>query len=478
MKAKFTLLTALFLLTTSIYALGSAHDNRSKLERTEGISKHNPFQRNIALRKQADHLKSAKAVKQRLDSYTYKELEDDGKYEKGKSEFVYDANGMLTHEREYNWDETAAKMVLVSVSETTYDAAKNMIQHSNTYLDETTNQFITEYKTTYSYDNNGNIKQTISYYWDTTNNHAAQDKTEYIYDSSKNLIQIIISYFDESTNQFVFWYRDDYKYNGSGKETQQINYIWDNYFSKQWEPSSKYEFTYDSKGNLIISLKLSANNLNNIWTWAPDYKEEYTYDPNGFLTQIFEYNLDNNNQWKLDDKQVNVYDDNGNKTQWFYYFDWDVQTNQWEDIYKEEYTYDNTYTKNDLILPYDDDDFLIFTHMITEVKGYSWDSSTNGWVTSYQASLEYSPQNVTSVSRIDAELVSVYPNPFSESVSFRISGTYSQITFELFDLQGRKLLSKAISSNEKINMEGYRSGLYLYMLNVDGKVQIGKLVKK
>lgn len=487
MKARFTFLVVLFLLTTSSYALEPAHNKSSKLtgsflknklERTEGITKHNPFQRKMEFQKHSNSLKSAQAIKQRLDSYTYQELEDDGKYEKGKTEFVYNVNGLLTQELEYYWDETSGKMTLVSKSESTYDASNNLIQYMNTYLDEITNQFVIEFKETYSYDNNGNMTQSINNYWDSTNNKAQEVKTNYTYDSSKNLTQIIMSYFDESTNQFVFWYKDDYTYNGSGNETQQINYIWDNYFSKQWEPSSKYEFTYDSKGNLIVSLRLSANNLNNTWTWAPDYKEEYTYDPNGFLTQIFEYNPDNNNQWKLDDKQVNVYDDNGNKTQWFYYFDWDVQSSQWEDIYKEEYTYDNRYTKNDLILPFDDDDFLIFTHMITGIKGYSWDSSTNGWVTVGETAFAYSPINITSVSQMDAEISTVYPNPCSESVSFNFSDSYSQITFELFDLQGRKLLSKAISSNEKVNMERFRSGLYIYKLNMDGKVQSGKLVKE
>ena len=84
----------------------------------------------------------------------------------------------------------------------------------------------------------------------------------------------------------------------------------------------------------------------------------------------------------------------------------------------------------------------------------------------------------SSVTQLDTKLSRVYPNPFSESINFSIPGYYSQITFELFDLQGRKLLLKTIGNNEKVKMEGFRSGLYLYKLNVDGKVQSGKLVKE
>ncbi|MDP2891169.1 MAG: T9SS type A sorting domain-containing protein [Bacteroidota bacterium] len=488
MKAKFTFLVMLFFLTTSIYALEPVHNKRrklaggflkSKLERTEKSTDNGTFQRKMEFQKQANSIKSAQAIKQRLDSYTYEELEEDG-YEKGKSEFIYDANGMLTHEREYYWDEAAAKMVFVSESETTYDVEKKRIQYINTYLDETTNQFVIEYRTTYSYDNNGNIKQTISYYWDTTNNHAAQDKTDYTYDSSKNLIQIIMSYFDESTNQFVFWYKDDYIYNGSGKETQHINYIWDNYFSKQWEPSTKYESTYDSQGNLVVSLESSASNFNNTWIWTPDNKYEYTYDPKGLLTQILEYEMDSNNQWKLDNKDIYIYDDSGNNTQSLYYYNWDLQTSQWDDVYKSEYTYDNRYTFNDLILPWGDDEDSnnYFGHMITEISEYGWNISTKEWILEYEMAFAYSPVNVTAINQLDAELSKVYPNPFSESVSFSIPGSYSEISFELFDLQGRKLFAKAIGNNEKVNMEGFQSGMYLFKLNVDGKVQNGKLVKE
>lgn len=87
--------------------------------------------------------------------------------------------------------------------------------------------------------------------------------------------------------------------------------------------------------------------------------------------------------------------------------------------------------------------------------------------------------NLTSTApALDSELSRVYPNPVSESVSFSFPSYYFQISFELFDLQGRKLIAKTIGSDEKVNMEGFRSGMYLYKLNVDGKVQSGKLVKE
>ncbi len=441
------------------------------------VDVHQKLRKNKANRHQEIALKSAQAVKQRLDSYSYQELEEDGEYEKGKTEFVYDVNGMLTLEREYFWDETSGKMILSDVSETTYDAAKNVIQIVYSYLDETSNQFIVADKETYSYDKSGNMIQLIRNYWDDTNKNTEEFKTVYTYDSAGNLIQEISSSRNETSSQFGFRYKTDYKYNGNGKETQVISYIWDSYFSKQWEPSSKIESTYDSQGNLVSWINSYYTYIDNTLAWKFSGKEEYTYNTKGQLTQTLEYYMGDNNQWELDDKEIRVYVDQDNYTQNIYYYNWDVQTSKWMGIDKEEYTYNNSYTLNDLILPWDDEDEF-FTHMLTAINGYDCDSTTNEWVSYYQMSLVYSPVNMTSVHQVDAHFVNVYPNPCSDGISISFPGNYSQVSFDLFDLQGRKIISKQIGNNEKINMQGLNSGLYLYTLNLDGKIQKGKLIKE
>jgi len=144
---------------------------------------------------------------------------------------------------------------------------------------------------------------------------------------------------------------------------------------------------------------------------------------------------------------------------------------------KEVYTYDNTYSLNDLILPLDIADGF-FSHMITGGIGYQWNNITSDWTLESNYSLYFSEQNITSTNKLNEEISRVYPNPFSESVSFSIPGSNSGITFELFDIQGRKQLTKVIGSNEKVNMKGVRSGMYFYKLNYDGKIQSGKLVKE
>lgn len=520
MKAKFTLLIGLFLLTTSIYAVKQTdektrNDAGNFLKNRPGMSgkssEHYQFQRKVNFKRQEIQLKSAQAVKQRLDSFTSMEWDNFTSQwvTDYKAEFIYDANWNVVQYLDYELDEITGQLVLYWKSDLSYDSKGNMTQFIYYRFDETTNQITVTGKYVYTYDANGNVTQEIGYDWDRISNQFVMDmkysytyddggnlileirsyiyenqmetkyKTEYKYDNTSKLIQIVSFYSNENTGDWSNRNVEDYTYDSQGNKklvvVTEYQGFWDGV--DQYIKYNKEEYTYDSKGNNTLVLYANLRGSTNGVAYYSYSKDEYTYDAQGHVTQSLYSEKEVNSQWVVDSKEVNVFDDNGNNTQNFYYSNWNAQTSQWEDIYKEEYTYDNRYTKNDLILPSDwfDDEI---THMITEIKEFGWDSSTNGWVSDYQTSLVYSPVNVTSVNQVDAPFVNVYPNPFSKSVSFSIPDSYSQISFELFDLQGRKLLSKAIGNNEKLSLFGLNSGMYLYNLNMDGKIQKGKLTKE
>ena len=73
--------------------------------------------------------------------------------------------------------------------------------------------------------------------------------------------------------------------------------------------------------------------------------------------------------------------------------------------------------------------------------------------------------------------VSFFPNPFSKYVTFSIPENQDQITLELFDLQGRKVMSEEIRSGEKVNMSILNQGVYFFNLIIDDKKLTGKLIK-
>ncbi|MBU0487078.1 MAG: T9SS type A sorting domain-containing protein [Bacteroidetes bacterium] len=73
--------------------------------------------------------------------------------------------------------------------------------------------------------------------------------------------------------------------------------------------------------------------------------------------------------------------------------------------------------------------------------------------------------------------ISFYPNPVYDFFSFDYSGNYDIVTFELFDLQGRKLIRKELNYDDRISLRNLNSGMYLYNIVIDGKLHCGKIIK-
>lgn len=74
----------------------------------------------------------------------------------------------------------------------------------------------------------------------------------------------------------------------------------------------------------------------------------------------------------------------------------------------------------------------------------------------------------------------VYPNPGSGYISVRIAIQYRQSVFELFDLEGKCVLNKTLTSNlERFCISFLEPGTYVYRISAkDGLYETGKLLKQ
>ena len=184
-------------------------------------------------------------------------------------------------------------------------------------------------------------------------------------------------------------------------------------------------------------------------------------------------------KWENSSKSEYTYDANGNITVYLYY-DLNNFISQWENSYKSEYTYDLTYSLSDLILP--DLDWFApdYSNLIANkpVDYISYDYIDGNWVNDRKRTYHYSTVNVSSVSSLSTEGYSIYPNPALDVLNFSFTSNIKVATFDLYDTHGRKLISKAITNKEQLNLEGLNSGIYLYHLNLDGLRQCGKLIKE
>ncbi|PKP14838.1 MAG: Por secretion system protein, partial [Bacteroidetes bacterium HGW-Bacteroidetes-23] len=69
----------------------------------------------------------------------------------------------------------------------------------------------------------------------------------------------------------------------------------------------------------------------------------------------------------------------------------------------------------------------------------------------------------------------IYPNPVSEEL-YIVHG-YNEVDYNLFSVDG-KLVQNGLLQGLKINVSNLQSGLYILQLEVDGKKEIKKIVKK
>lgn len=69
----------------------------------------------------------------------------------------------------------------------------------------------------------------------------------------------------------------------------------------------------------------------------------------------------------------------------------------------------------------------------------------------------------------------IYPVPFSSYITVRVS---SPVQLNIFNLQGKLMISRDVTGEEKINTEGLINGTYLVILSSGGEVIYrGKIIK-
>jgi hypothetical protein len=98
----------------------------------------------------------------------------------------------------------------------------------------------------------------------------------------------------------------------------------------------------------------------------------------------------------------------------------------------------------------------------------------------YKELIMVNSELVDDISVIQSSLtITVYPNPFESQTTFRWkhSGEYS---LTVFDLSGRVIFQHSgIADNVVWNSDGIvGTGVYVYRLNVNGKVATGKIIRK
>ncbi len=374
----------------------------------------------------------------------------------------------------YHWDVTGNEWKNSFKYEFEYNDNGNETLMISYEMDTTSNQWSNSWKDEFTYNDNGNLTLDIYYEWDSFENEwVNSEKDEYTYDSTGKLILKLYYNWDQDAGEWNNSDKDEYTYDSTGYLTLLTSYYWDFNIS-DWVVLGKVEYSYDSEGNLGSEIYYGWDTYYDQWVIYSKY--EYTYDSDGNLELEIDYDWDpDSNQWMESYKMELTYDSNGNRTLETDY-DWDWDLNQWVNSYKEELTFDTSVNISDLFVP----PYIteLGNNKFLEIYNYDWDDIYNNWV-SLQHIVAYYSDYIIGVNELsDKNNAEIYPNPVSGELNVILNENNGNAVFELFDLQGKKLMTQEVSAKTQINLEHLVPGMYLYTITVGDNRKSGKLIKR
>ena len=366
-----------------------------------------------------------------------------------KEEYNFNSNGIVTHFAFYNWD-----------------------------MDNS--QWIGSVKQNISLNTNGKRDSTASYFWDEQNNDwLIRYKYIYKYDDSNFLKQVINNQWDPIGENWFFTYMNLYTHDSAGNIIEDRAHNW-NDSSETWEEYGKFQNNYDSQGKRIFrSFSSLADSQYNTW-----WKQITTYDENGVITGSYHYNR-NTTTDSFEIGRLTEYENDslGNRLEEVYSNNFN-HTNEITFVNKIHTTYELSIPSTSLAMhPFSTGltgimDNREFNNIPLAISVSIWNEDFEEWEPSINKNLFYSQfETTTSVKQNKAKLSTLYPNPVTDNLSFSFAEGIQDVTFDLYDVQGRLVLSREIEGSNTVNLESVKTGIYFYRLTADGKTQTGKVIK-
>jgi hypothetical protein len=86
------------------------------------------------------------------------------------------------------------------------------------------------------------------------------------------------------------------------------------------------------------------------------------------------------------------------------------------------------------------------------------------------------PSNAIDETSVQSDQIVCYPNPATDHIRIQSKSDLNQATFELFDVNGRKILSEYLDEKATVAVQHVSSGLYIYKLSIDNSTFNGKIL--
>jgi hypothetical protein len=382
-------------------------------------------------------LRSATALKQRLDSMVIYSKDTLGLKAGGESmiQFEYNSFGQLTYQ---------------CVSSLSYET--NVLEPTESLV--------------FVYDSKGLMSSDSSYLWDTEKRQwIRRGFDEYAYDSEGRLIMKVEAFENLSTD----YEKTTYLYDESGKLLNETEY--DREAFNTWEYEGKMDYSYLTNGLLAVKTEYTWDTSDKSWSFTE--KTESNYDNKGKDTLTATYTWNGaTNTWMNWNKVECQFDNNGNMLREDFY-EWDEDSLFWTGYTSSTYEYDLNIRNDELVMPFQLNSFPIYNKLIGGAINI-WIDMSRSWLPIMDVSCYYSNMNVMGLSKPTNAKSTWSFNSKTNVLS--LDATNIPSTLYLYDLQGRKVASYRNLNATSLSLHHLKKGMYLIVLGSNGSMEQGKLV--
>ena len=315
-------------------------------------------------------------------------------------------------------------------------------------------------KIDYFYDNSGYHTTSVTYQWsDTAMEYEQSFKNEFTY-NLKGICDINQQYkWDNTSSQWLLDHKSELGYDENDQILSTSLFIWTQALNS-WELETKIDYrnAYNSINQLESITRFSS-------VMALDTilisKFVYAYNLNETLQYVMRYDKDPS-ALKLAEKDEYVYDGEGNLTSTSCSA---YHNGRWYLRGKEDFTYNTLIAVNQLLIP---NDYMTSRLMLPAgyLPGCMITSQTHTFGSLIWTKLYYySPIDVTAINDQEVLKTRVFPNPATDYLNIHWNGNQPDLNVELFDGNGRKVLSGRIANNSKLPIQAYPEGMYLVKIS-------------
>ncbi|WP_321368279.1 T9SS type A sorting domain-containing protein [uncultured Draconibacterium sp.] len=383
----------------------------------------------------------------------YWDMEQETLVNSSSTEWDFDTMGNEILKMEYRWNSDSYEWKNEFKIETLYtESGKKQMETSYSWNDDSL-KWIGSRKLEYEY-TNGRQSDYKVFWWEEELNDWAlteHEAYEYEYDVENRLV-LKITKRANSLDSLVNYQKNENIYEQHKKVS--ISYSW-LYGQDQWLPINKTELEYNGTGDIRIQRNYSWNNSQNEWILDKQWEREYEEDENrilsvyGELTNYFE-------QMYYGTRDSLIYDSNYDLIYNTYYA-WDDDLKGWKGVYKREQSW-------------------VQEHRMDTTTYYLWNEVSWDWTPTSRHIYFYSEAE-TAVETVENEIdIRVYPNPATQNVTFDIDSDARESWMDLYDMNGKLMLTKNLLQGKTVSVDQLNPGLYFWRVVQADQIYNGKLI--